>query len=798
MENTLHRVSFALGALHLYIEVITSPGFSHMRRNAFILIAIFSVLVLGMVGQYRLDADQFFDSSLHALYQVVMLFVLEGEWTLGQPIPWELEVARVLAPMVTIGGVIIVITQDAWIRLSNLLIQLWDGHVVVVGLGEKGFQFARSCKQQHRVVVIEKDETNPRIERARAEGIHVLVGDALDDRNLRAAMVKRARHVVTFCGNDGTSVEISLRIRDLLARLNANTAMRIHLHVNSTRVSSRLEGYSKFYHDRQGAEVSFFSVHDLNARILLRKYPPDVFANVQGQQQVHFAIYNFGHFAEHILTEAVRICHFLNGKPLRFTIFDVDAKQRVASLLKGHPGLTQLCDIEYVDLPTLSELELDHVSDALLQSVTEHVICKSSDEENLELALMLRTILLSRPGCNAPINLRMQHASGLAKLLEAEGNDPEVPDGIYPFGMLDEVLDYDNILSDRLDTLAQAMHEDYLARRQGVSSDARLYSGLNEWINLAEPVRKSNRLQADHLHAKLRAIRCSLGRGSPNGFEFTHDEAEYLARIEHARWRANKVYEGWREGSERIEGAKINPMSVRWEQLDPGEREQQVEAIKRLPRMLESRLGWCIERDFFIGVTGHRPNRVDLSDKALQDKIDRALREIKEANPGRRFVVVSPLAEGTDRVVARMAMERHGMALQAPLPLPFELYQTDFEDTASIREFMELVGKSEDYFELPMRFGTIETLASHVDGGSNLDRARQYAFVGAYIVQTCDELIGVYDGGESAGIGGTVEVLEWRAAGKVPDEYRLDSDFFLRPTVSPPKVIDSPPLAAAS
>ena len=110
------------------------------------------------------------------------------------------------------------------------------------------------------------------------------------------------------------------------------------------------------------------------------------------------------------------------------------------------------------------------------------------------------------------------------------------------------------------------------------------------------------------------------------------------------------------------------------------------------------------------------------------------------------MVLMSSLAEGSDRIAAKIAMERFGMGLVVPLPLPYELYQSDFETWESMAEFRELVGKADYYFELPMRFGTLEELARKNSGDTNPLRDQQYALVGAYVVERCDELITVYDG----------------------------------------------------
>lgn len=765
-----------------------------MRQTVAIIFSLFLVFLLGMWGQYVLAPAEFKANIFAPAYQVIMLFALGGDWTNGLALPWQLELARFLAPVVSVAGVLIVLTRGAWVSLTNLRIRFWQGHVVVVGLGEKGWQFAQSCAEAHKTVAIERDEDNPYVERARSRGIKVIVGDILDEQVMRSAGVHKARHLVTFCGNDGASVEIAIRVREYLARIASGGALRIHLHVNTTQVSSRLDRYAKFYDAHRIAEVDFFSVYELSARILLKKYPPDQYANAFGQKQVHIALYGFGLLAEQILMESVRLCHFLNARQIRFTVFDKDVDSKLEGLLRLYPGIAQLADVSGVEAADIPAMTLAPVSEDWLSTVTEHVICMHNDADNLDLALGLRARLEEQTGCNSPINVRMQHASGLARLLESRSGEPEVPDGLYPFGMFDEVLFHENILVDLMDELAQAIHEDYLMRRKKVTADRRLYSALNEWRELPQPERKSSRLQGDHLATKLRAVRCRYSKGPANDFAFTDEEAELLARMEHNRWRANKIFEGWSKGEFRIEGARVNPFNDPWDQMDPAERAENIEAIKRLPELLQTRLGWRIQRECYIGVTGHRPHRLDVTDEQVLAAIDSALESIMERHPDRTFILVSPLAEGADRMLARAALDQYHMALQVPLPLPFELYRTDFESEASLDEFKALVGRAEFYFELPMRFGNASMLAARMDGNVNEARDHQYALAGAYIAQMCDEMIAIFDGGEANGKGGTADVIKWRTSGEPPVDYRNDADFFSRPVITKPIIIESSPV----
>jgi hypothetical protein len=88
---------------------------------------------------------------------------------------------------------------------------------------------------------------------------------------------------------------------------------------------------------------------------------------------------------------------------------------------------------------------------------------------------------------------------------------------------------------------------------------------------------------------------------------------------------------------------------------------------------------------FRVGVVGHRPNRLN-RDKIpdLEEKIRELLVIIREATLcARRHAgvfcggatatavmrIVSPLAEGTDRLAARVALDA-GFELQCPMPFP--------------------------------------------------------------------------------------------------------------------------------
>jgi len=759
-----------------------------LRQFLTIALALFSIFLLGMWGQFVLSPEYLRANLLQAAYNTMTLFVFEGEWTASHSLPWQLEITRFVAPLSLITGVLVYLTQGAWIHVMNFFVRLRKGHVVVAGLGNRSWHFVESCYGLYKIVIVEINPDCALIGRARSLGISVIIGDILNPVIFDEVNLASARHLVAFTGSDGLNVELALKARTYMRKHQAEQLL-IHIHVDDTHIAEGLKNYPKFFTDSSAALINFFSVYQLNARILFRDYPPECFAHYVGQNQVHIALYNFERQAEHILLEAIRVCHFANETRVRFTVFDGAAEEKGKRFLSTDPNPASLCDIEFIELPLLEFQSLDSVSSELFQSITEHVICLPTDQENLELALMLRSFLLGRSGCNAPIIVNMEQSSGLAQLLESNYGGPEIPDGLYPFGMLDQILQCENILADGLDVLARAVHESYLEQHQALEADKRLYSSLHGWLALSEPVRSSNRQQADHLATKLRAIGCTFSDTIDPGFTFTDDEALLLAKMEHNRWCSEKIAAGWQLGSERIESAKLNPIIKKWEELDLSDKQWQIDEAKGLPALV-AKTGKGFVRDYRIGVTGHRLHKLNMNDVQLERDIEAALAKIVSEHPRRRFIIVSPLAEGADRLIARIAMDKFSMLLHVPLPLPYELYQTDFTSTESNEEFKTMIGEANVYFELPMRFGNQEELASHLDQSSNEQRNKQYALVGAFTVEDCDELLAVWDGKVEDGLGGTGQIVCWRREGKPADEFLLGSGFFVKRNIGQPIVIE--------
>lgn len=165
---------------------------------------------------------------------------------------------------------------------------------------------------------------------------------------------------------------------------------------------------------------------------------------------------------------------------------------------------------------------------------------------------------------------------------------------------------------------------------------------------------------------------------------------------------------------------------------------------------------------FSVGIVGHRADRIVDPDRA-RARLDEVLQSIEEAldriaasplyQAGRHPLrMVSALAEGADRLAAWAALDR-GLALEVVLPFEVAEYECDFLDESARQEFRDLLGRAS---------GTI------VLDGNDDERPRAYEAAGMTLLDNCDLLIAIWDGGPGRGRGGTREVIEQAARRGMP------------------------------
>lgn len=175
------------------------------------------------------------------------------------------------------------------------------------------------------------------------------------------------------------------------------------------------------------------------------------------------------------------------------------------------------------------------------------------------------------------------------------------------------------------------------------------------------------------------------------------------------------------------------------------------------------------KNDSFIpivfGITGHRDLRnQDIPE--LEKEIKEIFERVKKDYPNTQLILLSPLAEGADRLAARTALSVGGISLVVPLPMRKDEYKKDFTTIESKEEFEMLLSKASTYFELPLIDGnTDQNISFH-----GVNRDRQYEQVGVYIARHSQILIALWDGVKKNAVGGTSQIVNFKLSGE-PESY---------------------------
>ncbi|MGZ8944918.1 MAG: NAD-binding protein [Methylococcaceae bacterium] len=746
--------------------------------------------VLGVWGYYLLDTGNA-ETLSDYIYHALQLFTLAGSWQDGIPIPWQHEVARFLAPFVTVFALVFAILSGLHSQIQNRLALYWyKDHVIVCGVGTKGSIIIQSLLAEgYRVIAIELNADNANIAVCREKGVCVIIGSALNVDTLKKSGLAKAKAFITVCDTPAKNIEIEL----LLRGLPLAPALTRYIHTTDSTLSGRLERYERLSDTKDSDDLRFFNIFESSARILFNRYPPEVYADLFDAVRPHLVIFGFSDMGQHIALEAIGRCHYINRQRLKITIIDPQLTKYKNHFFRRYPQIQQVCDFNFIEdqfgLYAAIPLNERLINLGAADIPTSYIVCVEDSALGLSDSLYLHEISQTIDDSNTPIFVYMPTHSGFLKLLESNKGKPEILDNLFAFCQLEDVLSVKHLMNEELDELGKSLHEGYLEQcKINPEKDIEENPAKVDWVSLPSRYKKGNRQAGDHVDSKLRALRAHIS-DSPNRDEFEYDEdkLDILAETEHRRWMASKYLDGWQYGKPRNDAARRHPDLVPWDELSEGTKGYDRGQIsKDIPQAIKLS-GKSIARDFYLGVIA---DAVNLADKL--DEIGVLLESIKASYPHRNYFVMCSLANPAEQQVVEQVMKRWGAKLIIPLPLPYPLYQDDLkkhgiDDSEKNRideSFRRLAGESERYYEMPLRFGTIQTLLPNTPL-----RDQQYAFAKAHIIERSDDLLLIKRHQGHNHSSRISDVMAWLDNGVIPEDYGKRMQYFFKDNKMPVKHI---------
>lgn len=540
-------------------------------------------LALGTIGFLACDPSSGFATAFYRAIQLFYWNYFPWNTTLEAKIPWTLEVARWLAPLVTLGAlsrVALSLFQKHW---DSLRARRLREHVIICGAGEKGATLAADLRKSGtRVVLIEQDARHS--ETLGWPGLTVLNGDATRPELLRQAGAAAASRVVAATGDDHRNLALAM----LAAEMGAAS---VHAHSSDAALCDLYQRHSAPGSSGR-AQVRVFNRFRNVARCAISDFPPDA-----PEGDCHVVLPASGPMSLALVLECALIGQFAGDRRLHLHTVGEDASRQLQTLQARYPGLPHCIKLSAMDLPS------PHLYSRAVTSLIESQPGKFTvfpDLESESLAFPRALELLESRRSSSPLQLVIPGSKDSAVRSLALRN-PVLSNhiGFLPFP--ERTCGWEAVVGESLDRVAKAIHENWLketrlqiaaartAGNEALASSHEKKATFKPWEKLSEEQKGANRSQADHIPFKIRAAGLDPKTATKTAWEKLPDQqVERLARMEHARWAAYYWMTGWTFAADRNDTRKEHPNLVPYDDLNEPTKGYDRLAVRNVAQYLDA------------------------------------------------------------------------------------------------------------------------------------------------------------------------------------------------------------------
>ncbi len=520
------------------------------------------------------------------LYRVLQLFSLSGG-DVSSPLPWQLDWARFLAPLVAAYTVILAILAIFRNQIQRLKLLTTKDHVIICGMGAMGMLLATQihasgCKK--KIVVIESDPANANLPICRRLGMVVLVGNAADVGILQQARIHHASHLFAFCGTDERNSDIAVAAEDAVADRTKGMLTCI-VNILDTPLCRLLREKELNVRGSSSFMVDYLNLYETGARVVLEAHP---ILPAKKTHPPHVMVAGLGRLGDEIVMRIIgNWRHDPSDGKIRITVVDEQAQAWKQARLKRDPWIMKYCDIE-TNPATAGGDDYDAetaFSDAALSDVETAYVCQDNPVDSVTMAITLhRHLRVQKP--RIPIVVPMHGDSGLTRLLSGNGDDDY--GNITAFRYAAKCLTADLLEQDMYSVIARAIHEDYVRNRKLAGETVVDNPSIVPWTDLNPEMRQANCDQAKELSKRLKDHDYVITRLTDWEAEyrpFPPDVEENMSEMEHDRWVKDKEAQGFTY-ARAPKTDRTHPCLVPWAKLPEEEKEKDREAVRAAPRIL--------------------------------------------------------------------------------------------------------------------------------------------------------------------------------------------------------------------
>ena len=534
-----------------------------------------------------------------------------------QPTSFSFEIARFLLQMlfmIATTSVVVGIFREKWYDF-----RLWrhaGGHVVICGLGDKGFNFAKAFQEQgDTIFAIDKKRDHDLLQQCHDRGILVIAGDATDRKTLQKARVRSAARIVCVCPDDGINAQIGLHAREivkntndsshLFGRVGQDSQVLCQVHIFSAHLCMDLTRRVHALEPFKGFRLEFFNIFKNGAWAMLREFPPAPVRIEDRGLLPHVVIVGLGWVGQSVLLQAcVDLYRFVpQGTRPRLTIVDRKASALLEALLVRGPHLAprfEIVPLNYeIDSKEFQEARflnagVDGQQDACVSAI---YVCLNDPSLALTAALALNRRIPPSAPTEIRTVIRLDTREGLGELF-AQGQAQRTQAPIFAFGLLERTCRPELLDKETIEVIAKHCHEVWL--QEELNNGARVGSraSMNPWPDLLGHLKESNRDAARYM-CRLLDESGFCAEPTTDGRlinpKFSREEVEVMAEKEHNRWCREKRSEGYAFGPQDDDEKKTRCCLLPWAKLSDEQKDNARMSVGKWPRTL-ARVGLQITR----------------------------------------------------------------------------------------------------------------------------------------------------------------------------------------------------------
>ncbi|MCB1937042.1 MAG: NAD-binding protein [Nitrosomonas sp.] len=530
-----------------------------------------------------------YESFSSLLYKTLGLFTLGFSAQTGN-IPLQLDVARWLAPLLLSYAAVRTLMLMLRDRLALLRLRRLKHHAVVCGLGgqeaEDGYGWTvvqALVAKGIPTVVIEPNPLNVHLGWARNQGVAVITGNARDSQNLIQANVMQAGYLLALTEDDAANSEIVYQAFQLKQTHPDTPLLTCIAQVQSNELAAILYDDVVFSKDYTNFSARVINMRQMAARWLLAQHGPDrVLINaVSKMREIRILLLGNHDFSDDLMLRLARLGHYGTPQPIHVTMAGPQAESRLEWLSMRHPILSDIMSITAKDIE-LSFLSAQTTQKLINSSNPDMIYVCAADTE----ATLIWTKALARLPLNCPAIICQFSDTVLARRIESLCASHTHFKFVYP---LDDIFSFDELFNTTQDQLAMLIHNHYVASQIDAGDTPGNNTSLINWAELPETLKDANRNQADHLQIKCHILTGSI-QYTPEQIEHALQDpkaCERLAHMEHDRWMAEKLLDGWqRTTGEKDTARRLSPALVPWNDLPEHERQKDRDAVANIPQLL--------------------------------------------------------------------------------------------------------------------------------------------------------------------------------------------------------------------